>query len=275
MTGSENPGSPGTDLAAFGAHPVFLHAHPDDESISTGGTIAALRAAGVPVTLITGTRGEQGEVVPGPLAALEGSAMLGAHRVTELASALVALGGPSHRFLGTHPARATGRPHREYADSGMRWSASGFAEAGDDAGPESLSLSELQEELTDVLAGLPDDATCVVGYDALGGYGHPDHVRMHELGIRVARERGLPYFAIVEPRVESPVTEPLPHPDLTVDITPHLPAKIAAMAAHATQLTIESGSSAVGTTASAAPSFVLSGGQRHPVATREQYRRLL
>lgn len=268
MTAFESPLSPRPALFAFGDHPVFLHAHPDDESISTGGTIAALRAAGVRVTVLTGTRGERGEVVPGPLAELEGTSSLGPHRVTELAAALHALGGPAHHFLGSAPARAASRPDREYADSGMRWGASGFAEAGDDAGPDSLSLSDPAEELDDLLTGLPRDASAIVGYDALGGYGHPDHVRMHELGLRAAHEHGLPYFAIVEPRVADHLTEPASEPDLSLDVTPQRQAKVAAMAAHVTQLTLDEAGDG-------APWFVLSGGQRHPVALRELYRRLL
>jgi LmbE family N-acetylglucosaminyl deacetylase len=274
MTSSESPLSGRSALAAFGAHPIFLHAHPDDESISTGGTIAALRAAGVDVTVITGTRGERGEVVPGPLAALEGSPALGPHRVTELMSALAALGGPAHHFLGSTPARMANRPDREYADSGMRWAASGFAEAAGDAADDSLSLSGLDEEFADLSGALPHGITAVVGYDALGGYGHPDHVRMHELGLRTAREGALPYFAIVEPRVPDGAAEsasgPAPSVEdvLRLDVTPQLAAKVAAMAAHATQLTIDH--SADGT-----PWFVLSGGQRHPVGALEQYRRLL
>ncbi|WP_440709227.1 PIG-L family deacetylase [Herbiconiux sp. YIM B11900] len=268
MTASESSRPARPDLTAFGAHPVFLHAHPDDESISTGGTIAALRASGVRVTVITGTRGEQGEVVAGPFSELEGTSALGPHRETELAAALGALRSPEHRFLGAAPSRVSGLPDRVYADSGMRWAASGFAEAADDAGADSLSLSDVGEELADLLAAFPRDATAVVGYDALGGYGHPDHVRMHELGLQTARERGLRYLAIVEPRVADDASAPAPESDLTVDVGPQLAAKVAAMAAHATQLTIEQA-------ADGTPWFVLSGGQRHPVAGVERYRRLL
>ncbi len=259
-------------LRAFGDTPVFLHAHPDDESISTGGTIAALVAAGAHPLVLTGTRGERGEVVPGPLAALEGTAGLGPHRVGELAAAVAALGKPAHAFLGSGPARAAGEEEREYADSGMRWGADGFAEAAGDASPSALSVAPMPEVLADVLAAIrahvgrlgKPGPSAVVSYDALGGYGHPDHVRMHEAGRAAARVLGVPFFAIVEPRVE-PGAEAGTAPAqavLAVEPGSALPAKFAAMAAHATQLTVDGGD------------FVLSGGQRHPIGTIERFRRL-
>ncbi len=257
--------------AAFGARPVFVHAHPDDEAISTGGTLAALVEAGASPTLLTGTRGERGEVVAGPLHPLEGTEALGPHRVGELAAALAAIGPVAHAFLGSRPARVDGRPERVYADSGMRWGADGFAEAAADAPPGALSLAPFDEVAADVLAGLPAEATSVIGYDALGGYGHPDHVRMHEAGLEAARLRGLPYFAIVEPRV--PPGDHAAGDDalgvlISLDLTPgQLAAKVAAMAAHATQLTI-------GTDTDGTLTFTLSGGQTHPVGTVEAFRRL-
>ncbi len=254
-----------TDLAPFGDAPVFVHAHPDDESISTGGTIAALLAGGARVTVLTGTRGERGEVVPGDLAPLEGTHELGPHRVGELADALRALGGPAHAFLGTTPARASGQPRRQYADSGMRWGADGFAAAAGDAGPDALSLAPLDEVVADVLAASAD-ATALVSYDALGGYGHPDHVRMHDAALAAAGRLGIPFFAVVEPRVErASAGADGPSPEVVLDLVAvgALAAKVAAMAAHRSQLTID------GT------DFVLSGGQRHPVGVLESFRRLL
>lgn len=268
-------------VAAFGARPVFVHAHPDDEAISTGGTLAALVEAGASPTLLTGTRGERGEVVEGPLHPLEGTEALGPHRVGELAAALAAIGPVAHAFLGSRPARVDGRPERVYADSGMRWGADGFAEAAADAPPGALSLAPFDEVVADVLAGMPVGATSVIGYDALGGYGHPDHVRMHEAGLEAARLRGLPYFAIVEPRVRPGDHTADDHTAddhaagddalgvlISLDLTPgQLAAKVAAMAAHATQLTI-------GTDADGTATFTLSGGQTHPVGTVETFRRL-
>ncbi|MFB2598922.1 PIG-L family deacetylase [Herbiconiux sp. P17] len=262
-------------LLAFGKSPFFLHAHPDDESISTGGAIALLLRGGADVTILTGTRGERGEVVPGDLHSLEGTELLGPHRVGELADALRQLGSPSHAFLGTAPARAADRPEREYADSGMRWGADGFAEAAADASPTSLSLAPLDEVVEDILAAVGAIAvhtlpTAIVSYDSLGGYGHPDHVRMHDAGAEAARRLEVPFFAIVEPRVAEferveTAVDPRKHADLLeVDLVDAgvLPQKTRAMAAHHTQLTVEG------------DAFVLSGGQRHPIGLIERFHRL-
>ncbi|MCS5723173.1 PIG-L family deacetylase [Herbiconiux sp. CPCC 203407] len=257
-----------TDLAAFGDAPFFLHAHPDDESISTGGTIAALIEAGAEVTVITGTRGERGEVVAGELEHLEGTDELAPHRMGELAAALDALGGPTHAFLGSAPARIPQAARRLYADSGMRWGADGFAEPATDAPVTALSLAPLADVVGDLLAAMLDDArrpafSSIVSYDARGGYGHPDHVRMHDAGLEIARLTGRPFLAIVEPRIHD---APLPAgEELSVDLPPAaLAAKTAAMAAHRSQLTVDPD----------AGTFTLSGGQTHPVAEVEHFRRV-
>lgn len=257
-----------TDLAAFGGAPFFLHAHPDDESISTGGTIAALIEAGASVTVITGTRGERGEVMAGELAHLEGTAALGPHRVDELAAALEQLGGPRHLFLGSAPARIPQASDRLYADSGMRWGADGFAEPAADAPSTALSLAPLADVVGDLLAAMLDPArrplfTAIVSYDARGGYGHPDHVRMHDAGLEIARLTGLPYFAIVEPRVADTPSPPGEEFAMHLADAP-LAAKTAAMGAHRSQLGVDP----------AAGSFTLSGGQTHPVAAVERFRRV-
>jgi glycosyltransferase involved in cell wall biosynthesis/LmbE family N-acetylglucosaminyl deacetylase len=253
--------------AVFGDRPVFLHAHPDDESISTGGTLAALRAAGRTPVLLTGTRGERGEVVPGDLHHLEATEELGPHRVGELRSALDELGGVPQSFLGAAPARADGRAEREYSDSGMAWGPAGFAVAAEDAALHSLSLAPLAEVVDDVLAGiralLPGGATSIIGYDALGGYGHPDHVRMHDAGVEAAARLGIPYLAIVEPRVQPASGADGPALAVSVPLDDAaLAAKARAMGAHATQLTLD-GDDLL---------FTLSGGQTHPVERIERYR---
>ena len=91
---------------------LLVHAHPDDESIGTGATIARYAAEGAHVTLVTCTLGELGEIIPPELAHLgaDRENRLGAHRITELAAACAALGVSDHRFLG-----GPGRWH----DSGM------------------------------------------------------------------------------------------------------------------------------------------------------------
>jgi N-acetyl-1-D-myo-inositol-2-amino-2-deoxy-alpha-D-glucopyranoside deacetylase len=263
-----------TDLAAFGDTPFFLHAHPDDESISTGGTIMALIEAGAGVTVVTGTRGERGEVVPGELEHLEGTEGLAPHRVGELSAALDALGGPAHVFLGSAPARIPQADRRLYADSGMRWGADGFAEPATDAQPTALSLAPLADVVGDLLAAMLDGArrpafSSIVSYDARGGYGHPDHVRMHDAGLEIARLTGRPYFAIVEPRVgDAPQPTGAPQPageELAVDLpAAALAAKTAAMAAHRSQLTVDP----------EAGTFTLSGGQTYPIAPVERFRRV-
>ncbi|NQX34842.1 glycosyltransferase [Herbiconiux sp. VKM Ac-2851] len=236
--------------AVFGERPLFLHAHPDDESISTGGTLAALVAAGRHPVLLTGTRGERGEVVPGELHHLEGTPELAPHREQELARALDELGGVPQAFLGA------------YSDSGMEWGDDGFARAADDAPAAALSLAPLETVVDAVIAGAERLAggapTSVVSYDGLGGYGHPDHVRMHDAAREVARHYGVSFFAIVEPRVDGSVVA-----DVAVPLKGEsLRRKVAAMAAHATQLTV----------AGDPPRFTLSGGQTHDVGDVERYR---
>src|SRR6478609_7192343 len=98
---------------------LAVHAHPDDETLATGALLATWAASGLPVTLVTCTRGERGEVIGAGLAALEGDGpALAAHREHELAAALAALGVGDHVFLdgGVGP---------RYEDSGMAWLSSG------------------------------------------------------------------------------------------------------------------------------------------------------
>ena len=117
--GDARPGQP-SGLRA--ERVLFVHAHPDDETIATGGTIAALVDAGAEVTIVTCTRGELGEVMPDDLARLRGDeAALAAHREGEIAEAMRDLGVRDHRFLGDPEARTHGLPARVYRDSGMVW----------------------------------------------------------------------------------------------------------------------------------------------------------
>jgi N-acetyl-1-D-myo-inositol-2-amino-2-deoxy-alpha-D-glucopyranoside deacetylase len=251
-------------LEVFGRSVVFAHAHPDDESISTGATIAALVTAGAHVTLVTGTRGERGEVVPGELSALEGTPLLAPHRERELAVALETLGVTQHVFLGTPPARASGMPDRIYADSGMRWGDDGYAQPADDAPAGALSLAPLAEVAADLReAALAAGAQSIVSYDALGGYGHADHVRMHDASLAVARQLGLPFFAIIEPRAANRGGSGSGrNADVAIDSPSATAAKARAMTAHRSQLTVHG------------VEFTLSGGQRHPIARIERFRRV-
>ena len=92
---------------------LLVHAHPDDETINNGATMAKYVSEGVRVTLVTCTRGEEGEVLIPELSDLASSKsdQLGKHRETELANAMAALGVKDFRFLGA--------PERQWRDSGM------------------------------------------------------------------------------------------------------------------------------------------------------------
>lgn len=160
---------------------VFLHAHPDDETLATGSLIAALIAAGHPVAVVTATRGERGEAMAGPLAALSGSQLV-AQRSCELSRALAELGVTQRAWLGTSPARVQGCRQRRYLDSGMRWVSETVAGPDLSATSESLSLAPVAEAAADLAAYLKwFRADVVVSYDELGGYGHPDHLACHRI----------------------------------------------------------------------------------------------
>lgn len=156
---------------------VAVHAHPDDEVIWTGGTLAKLARNGADVTVITCTTGELGEVIGDTYQALVGDRLdiLGGFRLRELAGSLTALGinGPNHIpvLLGGIGA---------YRDSGMEGSPTtdhphAFVRSGEQA------VSQLQELLAELRPHL------VITYDADGGYGHPDHIRAHEITVEATR----------------------------------------------------------------------------------------
>jgi N-acetyl-1-D-myo-inositol-2-amino-2-deoxy-alpha-D-glucopyranoside deacetylase len=232
---------------------LFVHAHPDDETIDTGGTIAALVERGAEVTVLTCTRGERGEVIPDDLkTALESPKALATLRTGELAAAMKALGVTDHRYLGDHNASWSGLADRVYADSGMRWGKRG-AERNNETDPASLTgaaFSDVAADIASVLIGVGPDA--VVSYDAHGGYGHPDHVRVHDAARHVADIYGVPFFA-VQSNSQSGITT------LSIDVTAVLDRKRAALRAYRSQLTIEG------------DEMVLSGGQQRPIGTVESY----
>lgn len=213
---------------------MFVHAHPDDETITTGGTLAALAEAGVEPLLLTLTRGEQGEVTEGPFRHLQGTDALAPHRQQELAAALTMLGVERHVFLGVPPARAEGLPPTIYEDSGMEWE-DVAPEIGDDGferhgsrravpsstvGPDALTSVPAVEVLNDVLAAAHDaGAGALVSYDDGGGYGHPDHVLAHRVARAVAQALELPFWEIVSASDEGPADEG-PADEGTVDEDP-------------------------------------------------------
>ncbi len=251
--------SPSSVVEAPGARLVFLHAHPDDETLATGALLAWLVDRGGEPAVVTATRGEQGEVVPGPLSALAGTPQLVAHRERELAGALGVLGVADHAFLGTPPARAAGRGPRRYTDSGMRWldAAETLAGPGGSAGADSLTAAPVDEAAADLAAYLASlGADAVVGYDVHGGYGHPDHVACHHIAGAAARLAGVPLFEVV--------SEPLlPAPDAREYALPeYLPRVREALANHASQLTVDGAE------------VVHVGGQRQPIPTTVWLRRV-
>lgn len=185
MTSPAAPAERGGGLLA-------VHAHPDDETLSTGALLATWAAAGLPVTVVTCTRGERGEVIgadrdPGLAALAADPRALAAHRAVELAGALAALGVGDHRWLdevaGDGP----------WVDSGMVWTDGATATIGADVPDGAFALVDV-EVAADRLARVLVDRrpAVVVGYEPDGGYGHPDHVQAHRVMMRaveLAEER--------------------------------------------------------------------------------------
>jgi len=174
---------------------LFVHAHPDDETINNGATMARYAAGGAHVTLVTCTRGEQGEVIPEQLRHLsaEQEDRLGDHRVGELAEAMVALGVTDHRFLDAAGTRADGSAVH-YRDSGMTFDENHQITLPADARPDAFARADLDEAaglLADVIVELRPQV--VVTYEPGGGYGHPDHVQAHRVtmhAVELAAQRG-------------------------------------------------------------------------------------
>ncbi len=176
----------------------FVHAHPDDETLSSGALIAHLVMQHHDVSVLTATRGEMGEVVPGPLSSLAGTPELEVRRERELAGALHVLGVSEHAFLGASPARTT-VPERRYLDSGMRWVSEHVAGPAEHADDTSLCRADEDEVVADIAAYLRHvGAQLAITYDADGGYGHPDHVALHHLTRRAAASLGIG-FAVITP----------------------------------------------------------------------------
>lgn len=229
---------------------LLVHAHPDDETLATGGLIAELTARGVRVAVLTATRGEQGEVVDGPLSPLVGTPELTVHREGEVAAACRVLGVREHGFLGEPPARAEALAPRRYTDSGMRWldEVQTVAGPGDQAGPDSLTNAPPAEVAADIVAyARAVHADAVVGYDSHGGYGHPDHVALHEPSRAAAAALGVPFWEVA--------SDPDTEPGERIDTPQHLVLLQRALRHHASQLTVEGAD------------VVHVGGQRQPIQT--------
>jgi len=155
---------------------LLVHAHPDDETINNGATMALYAALGADVTLVTCTRGEEGEVLVKDLEHLAAhkTDSLGDHRVEELAVAMKALGISDHRFLGE------GRI--KYRDSGMMGTEPNnrpdvFWQANFDDATHDL-VKVIEEVKPHVL----------ITYDEIGGYGPPDHIQAHRVAMSAAEK---------------------------------------------------------------------------------------
>ena len=276
---------------------LAVHAHPDDETLSTGALLATWAAAGRPVTVVTCTRGERGEMIPAHLASLTGDIQAVATlREGELVDALAALGVTDHVFLDRVPAPRTdlGR----YVDSGMVWLDAGTAGPVPDASDDAFALADLDAAARRLVSVIEEHRPqVVVTYEPGGGYGHPDHVRAHEVTMRAvaladgpepvvlwaAQDEGDVRRAVDEVArrgsSELPVldvTGPLPSAvvpssavDLRVPLGPVLDRVEAALRAHASQV------QAVRTWADGASSagcFALSNDVLQPLLPDEVYR---
>ncbi len=157
---------------------LLVHAHPDDESITTGATMAYYAAGGAAVTLLTCTLGEEGEILVPEYAQLEAAQadQLGGLRIGELDAAMAALGVSDHRFLG-----GAGR----FRDSGM---------VGTPANehPRAFWRADTEPDVFDAAVAAAVDVIrevrpqVMITYDDHGDYGHPDHIMAHRVATAAA-----------------------------------------------------------------------------------------
>jgi LmbE family N-acetylglucosaminyl deacetylase len=221
---------------------VTFHAHPDDEAIATGGVMARSAAEGHRVVTVFATGGELGEVAPG---VLRDGETLAQRRLEETRAAAEILGVSRFEFLGYHDSGMAGEPTNDAPG----------AFAGVDLEDAARRLAEiLVEESADVLTV----------YDDRGGYGHPDHIQVHRVGIRAAAIAGTPKvyestmnrdhiralmrarreeMAELEdlpPEEEFDIGSPAAVITTTVDVREYTDRKRAAMAAHASQIPADS-----------------------------------
>ncbi len=235
---------------------LLVHAHPDDETINNGITMAKYAQEGVKVTLVTCTRGEEGEVLVENLAHLASNRddKLGEHREIELKNAMKLLGIKDYRFLGA--------PDKKWRDSGM---------IGTPQNERSdvfwqANLEEVAQELVKVI--LETKPQVLITYDEFGGYGHPDHIKANQVAMKAAdmaanqgwniskiywntmpksviqngiekmKEVGSSFFG-----AESADDLPFAKPDELVSTVirgvEYVPQKLEAMKAHATQIAVD------------------------------------
>jgi N-acetyl-1-D-myo-inositol-2-amino-2-deoxy-alpha-D-glucopyranoside deacetylase len=155
---------------------LLVHAHPDDETINNGATMAMYAALGADVTLVTCTRGEEGEVLVEEHAhkAAAHDDLLGDHRVIELADAMKALGVTDHRFLG--------EPNIKYRDSGMM-------DTDPNKRPDCFWQANLDTAAQHLVSVIDEvKPHILITYDEFGGYGHPDHIQAHRVAMAAAEK---------------------------------------------------------------------------------------
>jgi N-acetyl-1-D-myo-inositol-2-amino-2-deoxy-alpha-D-glucopyranoside deacetylase len=235
---------------------LLVHAHPDDETINNGVTMAKYAALGAQVTLVTCTRGEEGEVLVNELANLASDKddKLGEHREIELKDAMDELGIKDFRFLGA--------PSKKWRDSGMMGTP---ANDRDDVFWQA-DLDEASNELVKIILEIKPQV--LITYDEFGGYGHPDHIKAHRVAMRAAelaanqgwqvskiywntmprsviqmgiekmKEVGSDFFG-AESADDLPFAKPDELVSTVVNAPEYVPAKLAAMKAHATQISVD------------------------------------
>ena len=171
-----------------GRHLLLVHAHPDDESIGQGATMARYVAEGVGVTLVTCTGGEMGEILVPELEhlAADQDDTLADQRRIELDKAMAELGVTDHRYLGGF---------KRYRDSGMQWHADGHAVAADDVHDNAFWNADLTEAANDLVQVIREvQPQVLVTYDEFGGYGHPDHIQAHRVAMYGAVLAAVPSY---------------------------------------------------------------------------------
>lgn len=235
---------------------LLVHAHPDDETINNGVTMAKYAVQGVHVTLVTCTRGEEGEVLVESLKNLASDKddKLGDHREIELKDAMIELGISDFRFLGS--------PNKKWRDSGMIGAPQNER---NDVFWQS-DLDEAANELVKVILEIKPQV--MITYDEFGGYGHPDHIKAHQVAMRAAeisanqgwqitkiywntmpksvlqtsmdkmKEMGSEFFG-AESVDELPFAKADELVTSVVKAQEYVPQKLAAMKAHATQISVD------------------------------------
>ena len=169
-------------------HLLLVHAHPDDESIGQGATMARYVAEGIGVTLVTCTGGEMGEILVPEMEhmAADKDDTLADQRQIELDNAMKALGVTDYRYLGGF---------KRYRDSGMQWHADGHAVPSDVVHENAFwnaDLTEAANHLVEIIREVRPQV--LVTYDEFGGYGHPDHIQAHRVATYAASLAAVPSY---------------------------------------------------------------------------------